>query len=121
MILLGLDFNTYHGKGITVALRTRGERSELRLGNLLKQLATSPRGDREHLRGHFPTSETATGGLHGATGSCWSDGVEAEVDVLREQQGPISGGRLLPLGNGHVKLVVCRNMDAPRLSEVTYA
>lgn len=65
--LTRLDLYTYHGKGVTAALRTSGECSALRLGKLLEQLTTSPGGCREELRGHFQKRDRE--------GTAQSDGV----------------------------------------------
>ena len=43
---------TYHGKGVAEALRTSREGSELGLGDLLEELAASPRNGGEEFGGH---------------------------------------------------------------------
>lgn len=61
---LGRHFYTYHGKGVTAALRASGERSALGLGQALKQLATDPRGSREEFGSHFQQQREERSGQH---------------------------------------------------------
>ena len=57
-------FYTYHGKGVTAALRASGKRSALGLGQALKQLATDPRGSREEFGSHFQQQGEERSGQH---------------------------------------------------------